>query len=1518
MTYKVIPAAADEDQKHEPDANIKIKEKILKAALKTQLITYGLTSGELEDAAQRCSWIKLMTDKDGNITFSKSPLEILPKEEGNYEKDHPEPKLDKFKFRSKDGKITYATYDTQTVTVKSGAYAKDAVVKQGGDNKGKVLAEVTNGTTVVVDLEAGKMLDADGTATTIGGKDAGKSSNTSFNTLGATTELAFEVTKYLVRQEVKENHDVITFKGLLVVEDEQLKSMEFFADKLFLDDFTTLLEEKFWKNSGGKQTLEILFIPPTIAIANIKNKEKILKAALKTRLITYGLTSGELEDAAQRCSWIKLMTDKDGNITFSKSPLEILPKEEGNYEKDHPEPKLDKFKFRSKDGKITYATYDTQTVTVKSGAYAKDAVVKQGGDNKGKVLAEVTNGTTVVVDLEAGKMLDADGTATTIGGKDAGKSSNTSFNTLGATTELAFEVTKYLVRQEVKENHDVITFKGLLVVEDEQLKSMEFFEDKLKVNDFKISHQQSFLQNLHLEKPKEQTMEFLFIPPTIEKTIYGNRYYVPRESDLERTTTSKENSICGSYDPISNRLRYWWSEHKCYRYFLIFFAVHTTMFLIYLGTSLALRNQEMHDLKWGMQPTRSNETLNKEFANIKNVYLNVSNLDCKVIFTSVQSKEMTSGRRYVKTKVDIPLLEWPGTYDNASFGYTFHLGRSLKLIKKLVQDDSYLLLQPYQKTKDRENNTLTENLKSNQCILYFMVQPNRKLNFIIETERDSTIDMEAFNFSGEDIKIHVKRKANNNLETTSINKLSVTSIFEKSKFQNVVIDSDHVALQMIDVSILTINVTSDKGWIDMKSNINSDLFVANNTGKCLKGKSVLEKGENRFQIFDSAENTFSSSFASFDIRNGVVYYTRKTKVKPGQETKGYSILKRIDNALGNNYNISRDEIELSKNALETIHPVLKLIEFDIRSPNMDDVTFFASHPMVFRLRPEFLSLVSVGLLMAKKQKVKLHVTDSPCLSSYEKKMCKFDEAGTSKNKLLNCVVGTTYAIPASNRKGDQGKKMVYNDFHTYLRKTFFLPLKSLEKEKEWITRAGYENYIFAAQTHRGKHMFDLMAWTYDSTTEKFLREEPINPRPIGVALIILSSGICVFLLAVFAVTIGIFIGHAETEVIASTLFNDPEFLLDMTHIMSSSKSQLKQYIGAKGLEETEVWKLSCLCCRSRARCSCDYRCCTPICDDPKKLKTCCLNCCCFTASHYYMKIHQDSFERSSRSRKCGCTNKSICCCFKRCCGLGYVSTTRKTKISDVANTKSHWFENLRNLIDVFNKTDLEESHNTVHRNTFNHSVNRLIQKAALVQSFTDLMFFIEMYFPNQEMQNNPSAEEVIYTEMTHETIEEDIFVVFAQITTVAFLVVPAIVLAIFWSGLETYYYSGLADNNNHDNGFYSSAMLHVPLPNIGGGYGYLQLSPPSIIVLGIVIVYLILEMYSFFDTYVLHSTKFEAGEYKHRLLEWRIIFKEQQNRHMKFRGKEKKDEYTFYEWADIPADRIKVGPPLKNGHKHCP
>ena len=102
---------------------------------------------------------------------------------------------------------------------------------------------------------------------------------------------------------------------------------------------------------------------------------------------------------------------------------------------------------------------------------------------------------------------------------------------------------------------------------------------------------------------------------------------------------------------------------------------------------------------------------------------------------------------------------------------------------------------------------------------------------------------------------------------------------------------------MIDVSIQNINVTSDEGWIDMKSNINSELFVANNTGKCLKGKSVLEKGENRFQIFDSAENTFSSSFASFDIRNGVVYYTRKTNVKPGQEAKEleYSILKRIHN-----------------------------------------------------------------------------------------------------------------------------------------------------------------------------------------------------------------------------------------------------------------------------------------------------------------------------------------------------------------------------------------------------------------------------------------------------------------------------------------------------------------------------------------------------------------------------------------------------------------------------------------------
>ncbi len=705
----------------------------------------------------------------------------------------------------------------------------------------------------------------------------------------------------------------------------------------------------------------------------------------------------------------------------------------------------------------------------------------------------------------------------------------------------------------------------------------------------------------------------------------------------------------------------------------------------------------------------------------------------------------------------------------AKNGYSYYLGDALQLAET-SNGRTKRTFEPIRKTYGNKTGT---GQSRDACVFYLFIDKTSNMTVTVRLGIDAEVDIQGFNYNGPRTYLNV-------LKTKMSKSTTVIGTVEKSKFGSINIDTHSTAVQLADIEVSDLKIKADAGWAYVETLNDLDLTITNATGKCLKGAHISEAKGLHFSIRNTAHSDYvvKRDYGYIDIQNGMVFYKRKEEY--GVETPLYKMLHRANNNLGEEYNISSGDLNLVNRALDTVHPVLKLTQFDLRAPHLENVTYFASHAMVFRLRPVFLAIASAGLLMSTKTEVQVVVNDSPCASKYEKKMCSIDKNSSIAGRVYDCKLAAGSGVQ---------KLAVYDDVQAYLRDTFFKPLET-DLERLWIKKAGYENYVFAAQEHTGQHMFDLMAWVYNIYTDSFDRQDKISPRPVGISLIVLSSSICFILLVIFGILLVLFLANAEKEVITNTLFNDPEFLKDMKHTMEIAKIHLTEIIGDDdGVDETDIFRLTFLCCKDRARCICDLRCCRPTCDNPEQLRACC-SCC--SKQQYYVALEAGAESKRRRT-------KSFCCCFRRCCGLGYVPDRRKTRIADIADTGSSWFQGLRNITEGENflrreeKEDGTEIIENMYRHSFHGSVNRLIKKAALVQSYTDLMFFVEMYFPNAEMSLTPTAEEVLYSEMDHEYAYLDFIVIIAQMLTAGILVFPSTAFAILWSGLETYYYSDLAN-----------------------------------------------------------------------------------------------------------------------------
>ena len=1104
-------------------------------------------------------------------------------------------------------------------------------------------------------------------------------------------------------------------------------------------------------------------------------------------------------------------------------------------------------------------------------------------------------------------------------------------------------------KEEKRENY---RFKGLFVLEKitfSKMKSIQYFEDKFPKKLLPIPEEPKegieLMQQTFSSKIKEATL--LFIPCEVEKAIFG-RFYNSRGEDKKADQNKgkiKPSSVCGKYDSISGRLRYWWAENKCYRYFVIWLGIHLILLATYHITALVMRNDMMESVKGYNKDADGGKGNLREFHDeVSDVHLKFSNLKCRVFLVS-EKTEVTFGFNETRSfyankkglKYSIPLLEWPGIcaetetfwkvdskgpddcmqYTSnrggrprgfAKNGFSYFLGTNLRLTKSNSAFTKYngSPKEMLEVVQDTRKNETASTLDSQACTFYLFIDKTSHMNVTVHLGKDAEIDVQAYNFTGPLTQLHIFQTNPGEVSTS-------TGVIEKSVFSGVYINTHSTAIQIVDVKLNYLNIAAFKGWANVETLIDMDLHISNSTGKCLKGGSIVESIPDHYNIRTSVGANYvgQRGYGTIDIKTGMAYYSRKLAF--AQELSEYELLFRTNSDKGRQYNISTSQATKVLRALDTIHPVLKLNQFDIRSPRLENVTYFASHAMVFRLRPVFLAIASAGLLMATKTNVQIVMEDSPCMSSYEVKMCALNANSTRDGHMLHC---------STSKQFDTQNLAVYDDVQKYLRDAFFKPMEN-DVDKVWIQKAGYENYVFAAQKHTGEHMSDLMAWLYDINTDSFKRNMEIHPRLVGISLILLSSVVCFALLVIFGVVLILFLSNAEKEVITNTLFNDPEFLKDIAHTMHIAKTELRDFVGDdEGVEETDIFRLTFLCCKDRARCRCDKRCCSPNCDNPAMLRSCCAW---TTDEAYYVAVGMS--EESKWERRQQKDKKSFCYCFKRLCGLGYIRDRRPTRISDIADTQSEWFQGLRDLISEVPKSPSSKTDDKpvihdgqMHWYSFRNAVSRLIKKAALVQSYTDLMFFVEMYFPNAEMSLAPTAEEVLYSEMDHSYIHLDFTVIFAQMMTAGILVLPSALFALLWSGLETYYYSELPNGVGKARDFYMKYTLPVPMPTpiidskySGYAYGYLRLSFPSIIVAGIVFVYFFTEMYNFFDMYILHGTKYELGEYGHRLLEWRQICNEQLARANQFG-----DTSTFLLWKGIPFDCIRAPPPLEKGHSHCP
>ena len=204
--------------------------------------------------------------------------------------------------------------------------------------------------------------------------------------------------------------------------------------------------------------------------------------------------------------------------------------------------------------------------------------------------------------------------------------------------------------------------------------------------------------------------------------------------------------------------------------------------------------------------------------------------------------------------------------------------------------------------------------------------------------------------------------------------------------------------------------------------------------------------------------------------------------------------------------------------------------------------------------------------------------------------------------------------------------------------------------------------------------------------------------------------------------------------------------------------------------------------------------------------------------------------------------------FQKCC-LNYVSDNIPTKVRDFTAPYSKISNTLNNLKDWdefyedINKEKQSQSDKLNVKTVINYiamanSAKRVMNRAALVSSYTDLLYFIEIIFPNVPSSKRASVAEILYDEMDHETWFIECGVLVSQILAPALIILPIAIFVLAWTGFETYYYMDLPRQLYEKLPSYTMLSFGFSLPVVNKEWtGYIRASLPLVIVFFIIMLF---------------------------------------------------------------------------------
>lgn len=238
---------------------------------------------------------------------------------------------------------------------------------------------------------------------------------------------------------------------------------------------------------------------------------------------------------------------------------------------------------------------------------------------------------------------------------------------------------------------------------------------------------------------------------------------------------------------------------------------------------------------------------------------------------------------------------------------------------------------------------------------------------------------------------------------------------------------------------------------------------------------------------------------------------------------------------------------------------------------------------------------------------------------------------------------------------------------------------------------------------------------------------------------------------------------------------------------------------------------------------------------------------------------------------------------------------------------------------------------------------RVMNNAALVYSYADMLYFIEAIFPSTATGSSAHISETLvsfaykhnelisffwffymsltyyiyhvlqYNEIDHDSWLIEIGVLSTQILAPALFILPLAFALCYWTGLEGYYFWDLPITDSMDgfSKFYLDAgfLFALPAP-LGQWTGLIR---PSVIVIGFVstiVIYLGVEMYNSLDMNVLHGTHYNKKAHFHRVLECRQILKHTGKRRLVLKPKPDGGFYNgLHNWK-VDKRYISYPPPL--------